>query len=986
MRSTTHFLKGSAALGALAMVLLASGAAAQTAPTELPAGPAAAADTGEGSIVVTGTRIRRADLQSNSPLAVIGAQELKYQGNTNVEDALNRMPQFTADANDNVSNGSDGTAQINLRNLGSNRVLTLINGQRMLPGQAMDINFVPSALVERIDVVTGGASAVYGSDAISGVVNFILRDHLEGFRLDVQGSINNHHNTNGTVRALQSARGYATAPNWVTDGGKVDVNGAYGTSFAGGRGHVTVYGGYRKTNPVLQSSRDYSACALNQADTLGTGLVCGGSSNTTYGTFVPLTGPSAGSGYLTNAKDGSKTWAPYTSAYAYNYAPTNYIQRQDTRYVGGGFLGYDFSDAAKLSGSFMYMNDETHSQVAPSALFLGTTFSINCDNPLMGAAQATALCGAAAGTSATADTLIGYRLNNAFSRRDDLRHKDYRYNLGLKGDIGHGWSYDLAYTYSLVRYNETYSNNVDNVKAQRALDVVNVGGVPTCRSVIDGTDKSCVPIDVFKADGITAKQAQYLFSNSSTASRNSLRTITAGLNGDLGTYGIRTPWAANGVALALGLENRKETLDFTADAIAKQGGSSDADGEIAVWEGYGEVEVPILEDLPFAQKLTLNGGLRYSSYTNDQLSTGNHSTYKAWTYKGELTWAPDTSVRLRTSYNRAIRAPNIGELFAAQSVGNVALSDPCAGTEPTASKTACAATGVSASQYGTGAVIQCPADTCSQLAGGNPRVKPEKADTITVGMVLTPRDLRNFSVSLDYYHIKVKGYITTIDPSLIVSQCVASGDPYYCGLFHRDPKSGAIFGTNGYIVSTTLNTGSLKTDGLDFNLDYARALGAGRLSFNFNGTLLLSQVDEPLPGQGSYDCKGLFGYTCGQPNPEWRHNARVTWSAPRDLGSVSIAWRHTGGTRLSSQSSNPFLAGQGSLINGRIPSYDYIDLALTARVFKQLNVRAGVNNLFDRDPPAIAAGILSSFGNGNTYPGVYAPLGRNLFVGATLAF
>jgi outer membrane receptor protein involved in Fe transport len=955
-------------LGALTTVLLSSAAMAQDYTAPLPEAPAAAPEASDSAIVVTGTRIKRADLQSNSPLSVVSAQELQYQGTTNVEAALNRMPQFTADANENVSNGSDGTAQINLRNLGSNRVLTLLNGQRMLPGQAMDINFVPAALIERIDVVTGGASAVYGSDAISGVVNFILRDKLEGVRLDVQGSINNHHNTDDYLRGLQSARGYQTAPNWVTDGGKVDVNGAFGHSFAGGRGHVTVYGGYRKTNPVLQSSRDYSACALNANG--ASNLVCGGSSNTTYGTFVPLSGPSSGQGYLTNAKDGSKTWVPYDSTYAYNYAPTNYIQRQDTRYTGGGFLSYDFSDAARLTGSFMYMNDRTYSQVAPSALFLGTTFNINCNNPLMSASQATALCGTAAGTGTTVDTLIGYRLNNDFSRRDDLRHKDYRYNLGLHGDIGHGFSYDLAYTYALVRYNETYTNNVDNVKAQRALNVVDVNGTPTCQSVIDGTDPACVPIDVFQANGITSAQAKYLFSNSNTASRNSLRQVTAGINGDLGTFGIKSPWATNGVAIALGAENRKETLLFTADAVAKQGGTNDSDGEISVWEGFGEIEVPLLENMPFAHKLTLNGGLRYSSYTNDQLSSGNHSAYRVWTYKGELTWAPDTSVRLRTSYNRAIRAPNIAELFNAQSVGNVSLDDPCAGTSPTASASACAATGVAASKYGTGAIIQCPADTCSQLAGGNPKVKPEKADTITVGLVLTPQDIPNFSISLDYYHIKVKDYIATIDPSLIVSQCTSTGDPYYCGLFHRDPQTGAIFGTNGYIVSTTLNTGSLKTDGIDLNIDYARSLGRiGRLSVNLAGTFLLSQVNEPLPGLGTYDCKGYFGYTCGQPNPEWRHNARVTWSAPRDVATVSLSWRHIGGTRLSTTSSNPFLSGTGSLINGRIKSYDYIDLAMTARINKAINVRAGVNNLFDRDPPAIASGVLASFGNGNTYPG-----------------
>jgi len=988
MRSHIHILRSAGAAGALAVALLSSAASAQTADGTLPAaGGAVTAPVSTADIVVTGTRIKRIDLQSNSPLTTVSAQEIKYEGATNIEDVLNRMPQFTADANENVSNGSDGTAQVNLRNLGSNRVLVLLNGQRMLPGQAMDINFVPSALVERVDVVTGGASAVYGSDAISGVVNFVLRDKLEGLRLDVQGSFDQHDNGNSYLRNLQSSVGDVTAPKSVSDGGKLDFNGAYGHGFADGRGHITVYGGYRRTDPVLQSSRDYSACALNQADDAGTGLTCGGSSNTTYGTFAPLTGPSAGSGYLTNAKDGSKTWVPYASSYAYNYAPTNYIQRQDTRYTAGAFLTFDVSKAAQLAGSFMFMDDQTHSQVAPSALFLGTAFNINCNNPLMSASQAAMLCGSAAGTSATESTLIGYRLNNDFSRRDDLRHRDYRYNFEAKGDIGHGWSYDASYMYSLVHYNETYTNNVDNVKAQRALDVVDVNGTPTCESVIDGSDPSCVPINVFQANAITSTQAQYLFSDSHTSTRNSLRTINGSLNGDLGTYGIKTPWAHDGLAISLGMETRKETLVGLADAVAQENGSTDSDGQINVWEGFGEAELPILQNLPWAEKLTVNGGLRYSAYSNKQASTGYHSSYRALTYKGELTWAPVRDVRFRASYNRAIRAPNIGELFGAQGIGNVSLDDPCAGTSPTASAAACATTGVPAAKYGTGAIIQCPADTCSQQYGGNPDLKPEKADTVTLGMVLTPRDLRNFSFSVDYYHIKVKDYISTIDPSLIVSECVSTGNPYYCGLFHRDPQSGAIFGTNGYIVSTTLNTGSLKTDGIDFNVDYAHGLGRyGRLSVNLSGTLLLSQVTEPLPGLGTYDCKGLYGYTCGEPNPTWRHVARATWTAPRDLGTLSLSWRHIGGTALSSLSSNSFLTGTGSLINARIPAYDYVDLAATVRATKALNFRWGVNNLFDRDPPAIAAGILSSFGNGNTYPGVYDSLGRTLFMGATLAF
>jgi outer membrane receptor protein involved in Fe transport len=972
-------LRQRSSIGAMLAMLLSSGAYAQVLPAPQPG----AESTPDDAIVVTGTRIRRPDLASNSPITSVTDQEIKYQGAVNVENVLNRLPQFTADANENVSNGSDGTANINLRNLGSNRTLILLNGQRLLPQQAIDLNFVPSALIERVDVVSGGASAVYGSDAVAGVVNFVLKDHLDGLRIDVQAGLGVHTNDNSAVRNVLTTRGYANAPGRVADGGKQDLNAAYGKNFAGGRGNITVYGGYRHTDPVLQANRDVSACALNPSDSAGTGLVCGGSSNTPTGTFVPLGGPNAGK-TLTNNANGTQTWVPYTSAYAYNYAPTNYFQRSDERYTGGAFAKFEIAPIAEVYGSFMYMKDHTFSQVAPSALFLGTTFTVPCNNPLMSASQQQSLCGAAAGTSATQDTLIGYRLGSGQSRRDDLRHQDYRYSAGVRGDLGHGFRYDVNYLHSLVKLNETYLNNVDNVKAQRALDVVSVNGVPTCRSVIDGSDPACVPINVFQANAITDTQGAYLFSESNTASRNVLDVISANVNGDLGTFGIASPWAKRGISIALGGEHRRETLNFTADDIAKQGGTTDSDGRISVNEGYGEIEIPILQDLPFAHELTLNGGLRYSAYRNSQQSTGLKSKYNVWTYKGEASWAPIKDARFRFSYNRAIRAPNIGELFGSRSIGNVSAQDPCSGASPSASVDICRLTGVTQAQYGN--IVECPSDTCSAQFGGNAALKPEKADTYTAGLVLTPRIMRNLTLTADYYHIKVKDYISSVDPSLAISQCVAASDPFYYGLFTRDPRSGALFGSNGYIVSTTYNTGSLTTSGIDLTADYTLGIGAlGKLNLNMVGTRLISQESEPLKGLGSYDCKGLYGYTCGQPNPKWRHVMRTTWTMPQGA-SISVSWRHIDQVKLSSLSDNTFLAGTPSVINRKISAYDYIDLAGTLAVGEGLQLRAGVNNLFDKDPPAIASGILSSFGNGNTYPGVYDVLGRTLFVGATVNF
>lgn len=979
-------LRRSAGFAAIAISLQTSAALAQTAPTPVASATAPEADPNEGAdLVVTGTRIRRPDLASNSPLTTVNAQELTLQGANNVENVLARLPQFTADANENVSNGSGGTANVNLRNLGSNRVLVLVNGQRLLPTQAVDLNFIPSAIVERVDVVTGGASAVYGSDALSGVTNFILRDRLDGVRLDVQSSIADHTNDNEFVRSIIGARGYAKAPRRVHDGGKQDVNAAVGKTFLDGRLNITAFGGYRHTDPVLQATRDVSACALNSASTTFT---CGGSSNTPYGTFTPLAGPNAGV-RLTNSIDGTKTWVPYVgSVYAYNYAPLNYIQRSDDRYNAGAFVHLKIAPVAEIYGSFMYMKDRTFSQVAPSALYFGQTYAVTCNNPLASASQLQALCGAAAGTATTQNTLIGYRLSGtgALPRRDDLRHEYYRSMVGVRGDLGSGFSYDVSVLRSSAHYDETYLNDVSVAKAQRALLAVpNGSGGAVCQSVLNGTDPNCVPVNVFQANAITSAAANYLYAPKSTRGRYGLNVISGSITGDLGKIGITSPFAHDGVGLVLGGEHRRETLLFTGDALALESGTQNSDGIITVNEGFGEIEVPLVQDKPFFRSLTLNGGFRYSGYKNRQDSTGFNSSYNAFTYKGEVSWQVVEPLRLRASYNRAIRAPNISELFSNLSLGNVNAKDPCAGANPTASLSACQLTGVTAAQYNSRLIIECPADQCTGQFGGNRNLKPEKADTYTIGAIFAPHGGRDVSLSVDYYHIKVKDYIGSLDPNTTVGQCFSTGNPYFCGLLKRDPLTGSIFGT-GYVVSTTLNTGYLQTSGIDVTGNVTIGLGRlGKLNTDFIGTYLIEQVAQPIPGGGTFDCKGYFGYSCGQPNPTWRHTMRATWM-PDDRTSLSFNWRYLAPTRLSSTSSNSFLTGDPDPIDERLPAYSYFDLTAALSVNENLTLRIGANNLLDKNPPALASGVLNLFGNGNTYPGVYDVLGRRLFAGATVKF
>jgi iron complex outermembrane receptor protein len=932
-------------------------------------------------IVVTGTHIKRPETASASPVTVISSDEIKYQGATAVENVLNQLPQFTADSNENGSNGSDGTARINLRDLGPSRVLVLIDGQRMLPVETQDVNFIPSSLVERVDVVTGGASAVYGSDAVAGVVNFILLKNFQGLRFDAQYGGAQHHNNDGYVRSVIGAAGFAEPKSNVWDGGRANFNLTIGSNSADGKGNATFFLGYRELQPVTQDTRDYSACGLNLTGDQNSGLVCGGSSNNQWGKFVLLGGPNEGASF-NNTKDGQKTWVPYDNSFLYNYAPTNYIQRSDSRITGGAFAHYDYSPAASLYGSLMFMDDHTFSQAAPSAYFQGNLYPVNCDNPLMSAQQANLLCGAAAGTDTSINTFIGYRFGGPGSapRRDDLRHTDYRLTLGSRGSIADGWSYDASFLYSTVILDESYKNDLDLVKGARGLQVVNVDGVPTCKSAIDGTDPKCVPVNVFAYNGISPDAYKYIFTPTFTHGVQTERVFNGTVNGDLAQYGVKSPFAATGVAVALGAEHRAESLSFDADAVAQQKGTVGNSGNFSVNEEYVEADIPLVSDAPFVKSLAFNTGYRFSDY-----SIGGGNSVNARTYKFELQYSVIPALKFRGSYNRAVRAPNITELFSPQFLGNVAAQDPCSGPTPLASFDACQRTGVTQAQYGH--IPECPADTCVTQAGGNLGLQPEVADTVTYGFVVSPDSVPGLVLSADYFNIFVNKYINPVDAPTVINQCVQLSNPYFCNLFHRDPTSGVLFGTNGYIVATSQNTGYLQTSGLDVTGHYHFDLSPngrwGQLDIALVGTWLNSRRIEQLPGLGTYNCAGLFGPTCGQPTPAWRHNMRFTWRLPGAAATtLSANWRYFGSTGLSSNTSNPFLQGDPVAINSSIPAYNYLDLTANWQLGK-LELRAGINNVFDKDPPVIAAGLLSSFGNGNTYPGVYDPMGRVLFAGVT---
>ena len=987
--------------------------ATQNEGTTAPIAPATSntpdADTG-GDIVVTGSRIASPNLTSASPITVVNSQEIRLQGATRVEDVLNSLPQTFASQSSSVSNGSNGTATANLRNLGDQRTLVLVNGRRLMPGDpnstssAADLNVIPSTLIKRVDVLTGGASSVYGSDAVGGVVNFVLDTDFTGVSVDANYGFYNHNNNNQRLQNLVRSSGYDAPSGFTNDGKQFDVNLKIGGGTEDGRGHVVGYLGYRKIDAITQGSRDYSSCGLNTGAAGSNEYVCGGSTtafpaNFTLGDAV-FNGTATGLQQLYTLNGGGALTPGRT---LYNANPLNYYQRPDTRYTAGFFAHYDVSEGFKPYAEFMFMDDRSVAQIAPSGNFSNTE-TLNCNNPLLSAAQAATFCRATnlvrdgngapilrtnpdGTTYNIANVRIGRRNVEGGGRQSDQTHTSYRFVAGARGDIAQGVSYDVFGQYGTTKYNQIYRNEFSVSRTQRALDAITdtragsaTLGQVVCRSVVDGTDPNCVPLNIFGSAPITPEALNYVQVAGFMQGQTKEKIVSGSVTVRGAEYGVTSPWASEGIALNFGGEYREESLELEVDTafatgdLAGQGGATlPVGGQYNVKEFFAELQVPLVSDRPFFHELTVNGGYRYSDYNT---SGGVHS------YKGEITWAPVRDLTFRGGYNRAVRAPNVQELFRAQSVQIDGATDPCAGTNPTATREQCVNLGVPTNLYGL--IQDNPSEQYNGLVGGNPNLRPETADTFTAGVILQPRFLPGFNLTVDAFSIKVKDIIGVIGADTILNQCVQTADPAFCGLINRDANGTLWQGNTGYVVDTNLNAGSIKTRGIDVSAGYVvRTASAGSFAANFTGTY----VDEFTRDKAGarFDCAGLYGAQCGYPQSKWRHQVRLTWDGPDGIG-ISGRWRYLSATEFERTSSNSDLAAAFFPLDARVPSQSYFDLALTARVQDGFTFRLGANNLLDREPPVLSATAspIGSFGNGNTYPGIYEANGRYIFVGLTV--
>ncbi|KAF0184642.1 MAG: TonB-dependent receptor [Alphaproteobacteria bacterium] len=978
---------------------LAMPAVAQQATT--PAAPEEETD----AIIVTGSRIPQRNLETTNPITQLTAEDLSIQGATRVEDLTNQLPQVFATQGSAVANGASGTAEVSLRGLGAGRTLVLIDGVRMPYGSdtssAADLNTIPGAMIERVEVLTGGASAVYGSDAVSGVVNFIMRDNYEGLRVDAQYGFYQHENDTdqGDLRNTIQRRGTTNAAQFrlpddsVVDGYGKEVSLIFGASSPDGRGNVTAYATYRTNDAVLQKDRDYSACSLgaglNGVNRDGTNIAnsrpgqpantlytCGGSGTSYPGLFLTQTG-----NFTIDTTTGN-TFRPFANATdQYNFGPLNYYQRPDERYALGAFAHYEISDNIEAYAQLMFSNYKSTAQIAPSGNFFSTA-TLNCGNPLFGPGMATAFgCSAA---DIAADTpvsaYIARRNVEGGGRQDTFDNTSYRMVTGLRGDLGEsGWSYDVTAMYAKTDSSRAYLNEFSVTRLTRALDVVDTdpgaGVTAACRSAVNGTDTACVPWNVFQIGGVTQAALDYLQVPLLRTGETEQQILTASVAGALP---ITSPFAETPISLALGIEYRRDYMERITDVSFQTGDGAGQGGPTLGFKGaandvtdlFAETQIMVAENQPFAHQISIDASYRHSSY-----GTGT----KTETYGFGADWAPVEDIRFRGSYAQAVRAPNIIELFSAQGPGLFDMADdPCDQNDPASDGIAPAAACIGANPWQTtlanasSATFSSPAGQYNGLFGGNPNVGAEEGKTKTYGFVFQPSMIEGLSLSVDYFDIEVTNLISNVGAATTVSRCFsATPNLASCALITRNPNNGTLWLGAGIVSDLQQNTtGALTTSGYDFNAAYNFDIGSlGGMSVS----LLATKLEEYNGG-----CEGLYGAgLCGTPNPEWRGRFRATWTTPWDL-ELNGTIRYFGSVDYAGTTAT-------TAPDYSLDSQTYLDIAGNYQMFDNTRFRAGINNVLDREPP-LSRFTGAGFGNGNTYPQVYDALGRWVFMGITVDF
>ena len=930
-------------------------------------------------VVVTGSRITSPNLTLSSPVASVDAETIELRQVNVVEEFLREIPGVVPNIGASVNNGNGGSTFIDLRGLGSNRNITLLNGTRVVPADLQgrtNLDIIPVALLERVDVLTGGAGTAYGADAISGVINFRTRTDFEG--LDIRVSQADTFEGGGESNRFD-----------LTLGGNFDDN----------RGNAVISMGYTDRTALTQGERDYSI------DNISSISGNAGGSSTTIPTRFTLPGaetadiaavvPGYTGGFLQSSPDGSSLEPYYQD---FNFNPFNLFQLPLEQYRAYGSANYQLTDDVEWYSEMLFVQSSNITNLAPSGSFgfsamtpLSNPFiATTTRNQLCGAYQISAAeCSAAAGATDPSDPAY-QEVNVNYARRflelgprtNERKTTAWQFKTGARGDLTDTLSWDLFYATGQSDLRQQQGGNGTRSRLTQAVRATNPD---TCLDTSGG----CVPIDLWGPLGsITPEVGEFLDVGNGGSEFTELDQFQAFVSGDL-------PWALPTVDAPIsgvvGYEHRDYTAGLTNDLLTQTPGEVLGNGAAApntfgtydVSEFFLEANVPVLQNMALIEELTLQLGFRSSDYS----TTGVEDT---WKIGG--TWSPTEDLQFRGNFQKVTRAPNISELFdpAVTGLDNFS-SDPCAGAAPNGNPdllAVCLAQGAPSNTIGS--IIVDPAGQVNVTTGGNPDLAAEDAETWTIGAIWQPSAIPGLSLTLDYYSIMVEDAITDPTPDDVFSACFgpnfasgsiavsgASASNPACTGIRRNPETGNLFGnvaTTAGLPLVLSNQGTLETSGIDATASYTFDLGGiGSLSYNGSLNWTEQSLFQASPTGLNRECTGFYSGNCASPQPDFMANQRATLQTnvlDRNVD-VSLLWRY-----LSEMDVEP---GSGTY-QPQFRSMDaanYFDLTVRGSVTEEFEVTLGILNLADREPDVVGSNIgATAYNTGNVYPSTYDPLGR----------
>lgn len=925
---------------------------------------------GGDEIVVTGSRIARTELTSTTPVSILSTQAIQNTGQGNIQDVINELPSVgtpnLSRSNSNFLTSGNGSATLNLRNLGQARTLTLIDGRRSVGvpgGSALDVNNIPTDLVDRVEVLTGGASAIYGSDAVAGVVNFILKDHFDGLRIRAQNTISDEGDAS---RHLVSITG--------------------GQSFLGDRGHLITNFTFDDDHALRSRDRSFSAHDTTKSSFASQGLF------SIDGNFSPTNGQT-----FTFDQNNNVKGYQGTAVDGYDRNPNRYLAVPVRRLQGAVLGNFEVTDGVKLYAEGEYSHTTSNASEEPTGVgssgagavtnLNGSAFAgIPITNPFIPSQIRTAMQ-----TAGVTVLQFRRRSNDIFSRNNSDRREYWRGVGGIKGDLG-SFHWDVSYEHSENR-ERTTSQNISASAYGAALNSVrDANGNIVCADAA-ARAVGCVPINIFGFNTVSPAAAAFLSKYPGPTNTGLglvqgaaipfVETVHQRQDDVVANASVRLFQLPGGPAvIAVGGEYRREhsadVVDpYTAAGVTLGNQLGSTVGGFNVKEEYVEAVLPLLKDVRFAHDLQLEGAFRHANYS----TSGGVNSYKIG---GE--YAPVADIRFRGVYAQATRAPLIFELFQSQSQTFYgSISDPCdqgagKGDAATSLRTLPAACtsipGVAATTAKNGSFKYTTAQLQSVdgLTGGNTALKPETARTITAGIVIAPRSIPGVSLTADYYHIEVRNAIGAIDQNLSVQQCLASGNPIFCSAVTR--------GASGFVTrvnTLTVNTGSATVAGLDVQANYLhRFASEDALTLNIYWNHILKQETIPYPGGATQDERGQSDVYPTNTHLGSGFRNRIYASATFEHGPLSFNYRLDYLSPVTVDNSDPTAP--------KIPRYFYhnIQARLAVGETRRFQLYGGVNNLFDKKPPVIPDAY--NFPGTNTIASTYDVYGRMLYAGVDVRF